>query len=189
VSKGVLIDFKTTTDHDIKVFTTRADTIYGVSYIAVSPENALALNLTTRELMEEVYRYIQETKTKSEVERKEEKTKTGVFTGNYAINPFNNKQIPIYITDYVINNYATGMVMGVPAHDQRDYDFAKAYGLEITKVIDNDVENEAYDGTGTYINSDILNGFTNQQDAIEKITNICKERKIGQYYTTTKLHD
>jgi leucyl-tRNA synthetase len=139
--------------------------------------------------MNEVYNYIQNTKTKTEVERKEEKIKTGVFTGNYAINPFNNKQIPIYIADYVINSYATGMIMGVPAHDQRDYDFAMAYGLEITKVIDNNIEGKAYEGSGTYINSEILNGIVNQQEAIDKIMEISKEKNIGEYHVTTKLHD
>jgi leucyl-tRNA synthetase len=136
----------------------------------------------------DVEKYIERAINKTELQRKEEKDKTGVFTGSYAINPFNNQQIPIYVADYVLNNYATGMIMGVPAHDQRDYDFATKYNLNIIKVIENDINDKAYENDGVHINSNFLNGMK-KNEAIKKAIEEIIKNNIGEKFTTTKLHD
>jgi len=189
ISKGAMVNFETTSKTKLTVFTTRIDTIYGVSFIVVAPENDLAWKLTTNEHMQEVVDYIELTKSKTELERKENKTKTGVFTGSYAINPFTKKQIPIYIADYVLNNYGTGVVMGVPAHDQRDWEFAKKYKLEIIPVIKGcDVSEQAEEKDGVHCNSGIFDGLKTAP-AIKKGLTYIQQKKIGTAYTTTKLHD
>jgi leucyl-tRNA synthetase len=135
-----------------------------VSFLAIAPENTLLDQLVTDAQKSAVKAYIEVAKTKSELQRKDlEKDKTGVFTGIYAINPVNQQQIPIYVADYVLNSYATGIVMGVPAHDARDYAFAQKYQLPITYVIDCLHHDQAFEGDGKHINSDFLNGLNNQQ--------------------------
>jgi leucyl-tRNA synthetase len=145
--------------------------------------------LTTKEYEKKVNEYIALAIAKTELQRKEDKNKTGVFSGSYAINPFNKKSIPIYVSDYVLNNYATGMVMGVPAHDQRDYEFAKKFRIDISPVIEGgNIKDKAYTEDGVHINSDFLNGL-NKNQAIKKIIEKIVENKIGIKKTTTKLHD
>lgn len=189
LSDGCLINFKTTSDIDIKVFTTRPDTIYGVSFVAIAPENELLSKLTTSAYASQVKEYIAQAANRSELQRKSvDKEKTGMFIGTYAINPLNNQRIPIYVADYVLNSYATGIVMGVPAHDQRDWSFAKKYDLPITKVIESKNNNCAYEGDGIHINSPIINGL-NTQEANQKIIAYFKEYKIGEAQQVSKLHD
>jgi leucyl-tRNA synthetase len=183
-----MINFNTDANVQLTVFTTRIDTIFGVSFIAIAPENNLVNKLITDENRQTANQYIEFANAKSELERKENKNKTGVFTGSYAINPVSNKKIPIYISDYVINSYATGMVMGVPAHDQRDYEFAKKYNLDIIPVIEGDISNQAYEEDGIHINSDFMNGLK-KDDAINKGFEYIIKNNIGTKFTTTKLHD
>jgi leucyl-tRNA synthetase len=183
-----MVNFKTDNNHTLTVFTTRVDTIFGVTFIVIAPENKIVGELTTAENKIAVEKYIELTNSETEIERKENKNKTGVFTGSYAINPVNNKKIPIYISDYVINSYATGMVMGVPAHDQRDYEFAKKFNIDIIPVIDGDISNQAFEEDGIHINSSFMNGLK-KQEAIQKgLQHIIKDN-IGTKFTTTKLHD
>jgi leucyl-tRNA synthetase len=136
-SFGTEIDFRVIdSDEKIKVFTTRTDTIYGVEAVVIAPDHLLAKELVTDDNKEKAKKYIEESRKKSDFEREKlEKEKTGVFTGSYCINPVNNKKVPIWIGDYVIAAYGGGAVMVVPAHDYRDYDFAKKYGLEIKQVV------------------------------------------------------
>lgn len=135
-SVGAEIKFKTEDDQTIKVFTTRADTLFGATYMVLAPENPLVQKITTNEKRVEVEKYVKATANKTELDRKEaEKDKTGVFTGAYAINPASKEKIPIWIADYVLMSYGTGAIMAVPAHDERDHDFAKKYDLPITEVI------------------------------------------------------
>ncbi|MDR3249811.1 MAG: leucine--tRNA ligase [Mycoplasmataceae bacterium] len=189
ISEGALITFKTSANQDIEVFTTRPDTIFGVTFMAIAPENKWLKQLTTKEYEKKVNEYIALAIAKTELQRKEDKNKTGVFSGSYAINPFNKKSIPIYVSDYVLNNYATGMVMGVPAHDQRDYEFAKKFRIDISPVIEGgNIKDKAYTEDGVHINSDFLNGL-NKNQAIKKIIEKIVENKIGIKKTTTKLHD
>jgi leucyl-tRNA synthetase len=183
-----MVNFKTDSNHTLTVFTTRVDTIFGVTFIAVAPENKIVRELTTAENKDAVEKYIELTNSETEIERKENKNKTGVFTGSYAINPVNNKKIPIYISDYVINSYATGMVMGVPAHDQRDYEFAKKFNIDIIPVIDGDISNHAFEEDGVHINSDFMNGLKKQEAMQKGLQHIIKDN-IGAKFTTTKLHD
>jgi leucyl-tRNA synthetase len=114
--------------------------------------------------------------------------KTGVFTNEYAINPLNKKKIPIYVADYILNNYGTGIIMGVPAHDQRDFMFAKKFNIEIIKVINVNIDNEAYEGDGEHINSDFMNGLNNE-NAIKIAIKYFENKKIGKSFITYKLHD
>ena len=147
----------------LKVFTTRHDTQYGVTFLVLAPEHPLVRSITTEGQRSEVEQYIEQAARKSDLERQSEddKTKTGVFTGAYAINPANNEQIPIWIADYVLAGYGTGAVMGVPAHDDRDYEFAKKYGLEIRKVLQTDEESD-FHSEGVVINSDKYNGMRSE---------------------------
>jgi leucyl-tRNA synthetase len=133
--------------------------------------------------------YIEKTKTKTELQRKDlQKDKTGVFTGAYAINPFSNEQIPIYVADYVLNSYATGVVMGVPAHDQRDYDFASKYQLPIRFVIETSNQKQAYENDGIHINSELINGL-NIAQANTKILAYLQQHNIGKSCITYKMKD
>jgi leucyl-tRNA synthetase len=150
----------------ITVFTTRPDTLFGVTYVVLAPESDLVSKITTAENKAAVEEYIETVKHFSEIERTSTvKEKTGVFTGAYAINPVNNKKVPIWVADYVLASYGTGSVMAVPAHDERDFDFAKKYKLPIVKVIldpgtnENDELNKAYTEVGTMINSGDFNGI------------------------------
>ncbi|MDR0740059.1 MAG: leucine--tRNA ligase [Mycoplasmataceae bacterium] len=188
-SEGALITFETTVKTNIEIFTTRPDTIYGVTFICVAPENALVEKLTTNENKKSITKYVADAKTKTDLQRKElQKNKTGIFTGSFAINPFNNKKIPIYVADYVLNSYATGVVMGVPGHDQRDYDFALQYKLPIEFVIKTSNTNKAYEDDGVHINSPLIDGL-HINAANEKIIEYLHKHKIGKKVITFKMKD
>jgi len=190
-SVGAHVKFKVAEcDSEFTVFTTRCDTLFGATYCVLSPENSLVKEITTKEQLQEVEEYIKKCSTKSDLERTElNKEKTGVFTGAYAINPVNNKHIPIWIADYVLSSYGTGAIMAVPAHDERDYEFAKKFGLDIIPVIDGgDIVESAYTGDGLHINSDFLYGL-NKQDAIDKMIIWLEENKIGTKKVNYKLRE
>ena len=177
-------------EENFTVFTTRPDTLFGATYCVLSPEHPLVKKITTNEHKGEVEEYIKKAAAKSDLERTElNKEKTGVFTGSYAINPVNNKKIPIWISDYVLMTYGTGAIMAVPAHDTRDYEFASKFGIEIIPVLEGgDISKEAYTGDGVHINSDFLNGL-NKEEAIEKITNWLEEKKIGHKKVNYKIRE
>ncbi|QEH61430.1 leucyl-tRNA synthetase [Spiroplasma chinense] len=189
-SKGMLIDFKVENKDDvIKVFTTRADTIFGVSYIVLAPENENVLKLTTQDNLDNVKKYIEVTKTKTDIERQDDsKEKTGVFTGSYVINPVNGDKVPVWVADYVLNDYATGAVMAVPAHDERDWKFASKYDLPIKFVIETKDESKAFVGEGIHINSEFLDGLDRIQ-AIEAMGKKLKELNAGEERINYKLRD
>jgi leucyl-tRNA synthetase len=188
-STGATINFKVhLTDESFDVFTTRPDTIYGVSYCVLAPEHPLVLRITSPSEYEEVKQYIEHTKQKSDLERELDKEKTGVFTGAFAINPVNGAEIPIWISDYVLMSYGTGAVMAVPAHDERDYEFATTYGLDIIKVIESDVEFGAYTGDGPHIQSPLFNGL-NIEEANKVITRYLETNNYGYKTDNFKLID
>lgn len=190
-SVGAYVDFKVSeTDFGFKVFTTRCDTLFGATYCVLAPEHELVDKITTPEQKEAVDNYKEQASKQSEIERTSTtKEKTGVFTGSYAINPVNGKKIPIWISDYVLSTYGTGAIMAVPAHDERDYSFAKKFDLEIIPVLEGgDVSKEAYIGDGVHINSDFLNGL-NKEEAIEKMSIWLKENNLGEKTTNYKLRD
>src|SRR5699024_861014 len=143
----------------------RPDTLFGVSYTVLAPESKLVQEITTPEQKEAVDAYIKKIESKSDLERTDlNKDKTGVFTGAYAINPVNQEEMPIWIADYVLSSYGTGAIMAVPAHDSRDYDFAKKYKLEIKPVLEGgNIEEEAYEGDGKHINSEFLDGLNKEE--------------------------
>ena len=178
------------TDEKFTVFTTRPDTLFGATYCVLSPEHKLVDIITTQEQKEEVDKYKMACSTKSDLERTElNKEKTGVFTGAYAINPVNKQQIPIWISDYVLATYGTGAIMAVPAHDDRDYEFAKKFDIDIIQVLDGDsIEEKAYTGDGSHINSDFLNGL-NKQDAIDKMINWLEKNKCGSKQINYRLRE
>ena len=178
------------TDYDFTVFTTRCDTLFGATYCVLSPEHKLVDLITTNDKKEEVEAYKKECSTKSDLERTElNKEKSGVFTGAYAINPVNNREIPIWISDYVLSTYGTGAIMAVPAHDDRDYEFAKKFNIPIIQVIDGEsIEVNAYTGDGLHINSESLNGL-NKQDAIDKMIAWLEENKLGSKQINYRLRD
>ena len=191
-SVGAEVNFKIANSNNLEftVFTTRPDTLFGATYCVLSPEHALISKITTPGQKQAVEDYIKQAALKSDLERTElNKDKTGVFTGSYAINPVNNKEIPIWISDYVLVTYGTGAIMAVPAHDQRDYEFAKKFDLDIIPVLEGgDISKEAYVQDGTHINSEFLNGL-NKQDAINKIISWLEERKIGTKKINYKLRE
>ena len=193
-STGALVDFNVeNTDIKLTVFTTRPDTLFGVTFLALAPENNVLLSITSDSCKDEINEYLVKVKNKPEIDRKDKNNKNGMFIGTYAINPVNGKKIPIWVADYVLNNYATGVVMGTPAHDARDYQFAKIHGLDIVQVIDNKertikIDKEPYLLDGIHINSDFLNDLNNQE-AIEKIINYIEKNRFGQKATTYKLRD
>jgi len=190
-SEGALIDFKIAgLNEKFQVFTTRCDTIFGATYCVLSPEHTLVKKLVTEKTKEEVEKYIYEASKKSELERTSlNKEKTGCFTGSYAINPLTNKEIPIYISDYVLASYGTGAIMAVPAHDERDYAFAKKFNLAIIPVLEGgDVTKEAYVGDGVHINSGFLNGL-NKEDAIAKMLDYLAKNKLGQKKVNFKFRE
>ena len=190
-SNGAYVDFKVAgTNEKFTVFTTRADTLFGATYCVMAPEHALVEKITTADKKAEVDAYLRECAKKSDLERTDlAKDKTGVFIGAYAINPVNDKQIPIYISDYVLASYGTGAIMAVPAHDDRDYDFAKKFNIDIIQVIDGgDISEKAYTGDGMHINSGFLNGL-NKTDAIDKITDWLSSRGLGKKTTTYRLRE
>ncbi|MEC2071812.1 leucine--tRNA ligase [Alkalihalophilus marmarensis] len=191
-SEGAEVTFKVD-GHDeekVDVFTTRPDTLFGATYMVLAPEHKLVDVITTAEQQEAVEKYKKQVALKSDLERTElSKEKTGVFTGAFAVNPANGKRIPIWIADYVLVSYGTGAIMAVPAHDERDYEFAKTFDLEIIEVVaGGDVEKEAYTGDGEHVNSDFLNGL----DKEAAITNMIEWLEANHYGTkkvTYRLRD
>ncbi|NIK12126.1 leucine--tRNA ligase [Alkalibacillus almallahensis] len=190
-SEGAEITFNIEgSDHQFQAFTTRPDTIFGATYAVFSPEHPLVDNITTSEQRGKVDAYIEEVGKKSELERTDlAKEKTGVFTGAYAINPVSGQQMPIWIADYVLMSYGTGAIMAVPAHDERDYEFAKAFDLPIVEVVSGgNIDQEAYVEDGPHVNSDFLNDlYTNE--AIEKAIEWLEANEYGKRQTTYRLRD
>ncbi|EOT48771.1 MULTISPECIES: leucine--tRNA ligase [Enterococcus] len=178
------------TDKAFTVFTTRPDTLFGATYAVLAPELDLVKEITTPEQREAVEAYIEEASKKSDLNRTDlAKEKTGVFTGAYAINPVNQKRIPIWIADYVLASYGTGAIMAVPAHDERDYEFAKTFDLEIIPVLEGgDVTKEAFTEDGVHINSEFLDG-KNKEEAIAEIIAWLEEKGIGKKETSYRLRD
>ncbi len=190
-STGALVNFKVAdSEYDFTVFTTRCDTLFGATYCVLAPEHEIVNKITTKECQEAVSKYQEECSKKSELERTElNKEKTGVFTGSYAINSVNNKKIPIWISDYVLSSYGTGAIMAVPAHDERDYAFAKKFNLEIIPVLaGGDVSKEAYTGDGVHINSEFLDGLS-KEEAINKMIAYLEENKIGSKKVNYRLRE
>ena len=190
-SVGAEIDFKIEgTDKEFIVFTTRADTVFGVSYCVLAPEHKLVEEIVTEGQRAAVEEYLDIVKRKSDLERTDlNKDKTGVFTGAYAINPVNGEKVELWIADYVLASYGTGAVMAVPAHDERDYEFATKFNLPITAVIEDNGEVVVpFYGDGKHINSDFINGLNNEE-AIAKVIEFLEENKVGRSKVTYKLRD
>lgn len=190
-SIGAQVTFKVDGHNDsFVVFTTRCDTLFGATYCVLAPEHVLVEKIVSGEQKEAVEAYRKECATKSDLERTElNKDKTGVFTGAYAINPVNGKKIPIWISDYVLASYGTGAIMAVPAHDERDYAFAKKFGLEIIPVLaGGDVTVEAWTQDGLHINSEWLDGL-NKQEAIDKMIEWLESNHIGQKKINYKIRE
>ena len=191
-SEGAEVKFHIANTENLQmtVFTTRPDTLFGATYCVLAPELDLVEQITTDAQRDAVEEYKKAAATKSDLERTElNKEKTGVFTGAYAINPVNGKQIPIWISDYVLSTYGTGCIMAVPAHDQRDYEFATKFGLEIIPVLEGgDVSKEAFTGDGIHINSNFLDGL-NKEEAISKIIKWLEENNIGTKKVNYKLRE
>jgi leucyl-tRNA synthetase len=190
-SEGANVTFKVKdTDKEFTVFTTRPDTLFGATYAVLAPELKLVQEIVTPEQKEAIDAYIKEAEKKTDLDRTElSKEKTGVFTGAYAINPVNGKEMPIWIADYVLSTYGTGAIMAVPAHDERDYDFAKAFDLEIIPVLEGgDIEKEAYTEDSSHINSGFLDGLA-KDAAIEKMITWLEENEVGKKETSYRLRD
>lgn len=190
-SEGAEVNFRVDGAEDqFTVFTTRPDTLFGATYAVLAPEHALVEKITTAEQKEAVEAYLDSVKAKSDLERTDlAKDKTGVFTGAYAVNPVNGEKMPIWIADYVLVSYGTGAIMAVPAHDERDYEFAKKFNLPIRAVVEGgDVSQEAYTGDGKHINSDFLDGL-NKEEAITAMIAWLEEKGIGTKKVTYRLRD
>ena len=190
-SIGAEVNFKVDgTDGSFTVFTTRCDTLFGATYCVLSPEHPLVDKITTADQKSAVDAYKKECATKSEMERTElNKDKTGVFTGAYAINPVNDKKIPIWISDYVLMTYGTGAIMAVPAHDDRDYAFAKKFGIDIIQVLEGgDISKEAWTQDGIHINSGFVDGM-NKEDAINTMIEWLESKGIGKKKINYKLRE
>lgn len=189
-SIGANVNFKIKdTDKSFTVFTTRCDTLFGATYCVMAPEHELVSVITTDEQREDVNKYIDACKLKNDMERTElNKDKTGVFTGAYAINPVNGREIPIWISDYVLASYGTGAIMAVPAHDTRDFEFATKFGLEIIPVLQGPTEELPYVGDGVHINSEFLNGL-GKEEAISKMIKWLEENKCGEAQINYKMRD
>ena len=190
-SVGAEIDFKIEgTDKAFTVFTTRADTVFGVSYCVLAPEHKLVEEIVTEGQRAAVEEYLDIVKRKSDLERTDlNKDKTGVFTGAYAINPVNGEKVELWTADYVLVSYGTGAVMAVPAHDERDYEFATKFNLPIKAVIEDNGEVVVpFYGDGKHINSDFINGLNNEE-AIAKVIEFLEENKVGRSKVTYKLRD
>ena len=188
-STGAEISFPIDNKKNIKVFSTRPDTIYGATYLVLAPEHKMVESLTTEEYKDQIINYVDKTAKKSELERQEnEKNKTGVFTGSFATNPISGEKIPIWISDYVLSSYGTGAIMAVPAHDERDYEFALKFKLKIIEVIKNDTDEKCYTGDGIVINSGDYNGIENEK--FKKIvTEILESKNLGKKTVNYKLRD
>lgn len=191
-SAGAEVEFAVSgQDSKITVFTTRPDTLFGATYIALAPEHPLISQLVNSDTREKVEAYIQISQQKSDVERQENKEKTGVFTGSYVINPVNGQKLPIWVADYVLGGYGTGAVMAVPAHDERDFAFAEKFDLPIIQVIDkpeHSADTGCYSGEGELINSGQFNG-TRSEDAREQIVAWLEQQNSGRSKTTYKMRD
>ena len=196
-SEGAEVTFKIAdkdgnpTDDGLTVYTTRCDTLFGATYMVIAPEHRLVSKLTTAEQKQSVEEYIDAAAKKSDLERTDlAKDKTGVFSGSYAINPVNGKLIPIWIADYVLISYGTGAIMAVPAHDDRDWEFAKKFNLPIIEVLKSEVnvQEQAWTEDGIHVNSEFLDGL-NKADAIAKMLNWLEENKCGKKAVNYKLRD
>ena len=190
-SEGAEVHFNIDgTDEKFTVFTTRPDTLFGATYCVLAPEHALVAEITTAEQKEAVEAYINAVKMKSDLERTElAKEKTGVFTGAYAVNPVNGEKLPIWIADYVLATYGTGAVMAVPAHDERDYEFASTFNLPMKEVVKGgDITKEAYTGDGEHVNSAFLDGL-NKEEAIAKMIEWLEVTSAGNQKVTYRLRD
>lgn len=178
------------TDENFTVFTTRPDTLFGATYCVIAPEHKLVDQITTAGQRQAVEAYLDKVKLKSDLERTDlAKEKTGVFTGAYAINPINGKKMPIWVADYVLVSYGTGAIMAVPAHDERDYEFATEFGLEIIPVLEGgDISKEAFTGDGKHINSDFLDGL-NKEEGIAKAIQWLEEKGVGEKKISYRLRD
>lgn len=190
-SVGANVTFKVAgSDAAFTVFTTRPDTLFGATYTVLAPEHELVQAITTPEQKAAVEAYVAETAKKSDLNRTDlSKEKTGVFTGAYAVNPANGKEVPIWIADYVLASYGTGAIMAVPAHDERDHEFAKAFGLEIIPVLaGGEVEEAAYTEDGPHINSEFLDGL-DKEAAIEKMNHWLEEQGVGKKEISYRLRD
>lgn len=191
-SEGAEISFKVDNDDNqfIKIFTTRPDTIFGATFLVLAPEHPMIAKIMTENAKEKVLDYCKEAIKKSEIERQENKEKTGVFTGAYAINPATGKQIPIWVSDYVLMGYGEGAIMAVPAHDERDFDFANKFDLPVIEVIEKpeDETEKCYHGEGKLINSDRFNGVESA-DARDGIIKWLEDAGIGKSRVTYKMRD
>jgi len=191
-SEGAMVKFKIDglPNEEIEVFTTRPDTLFGATYMVLAPEHRLVEMVTTEEQSDTVEKYINKSSKKSDLERTDlNKDKSGVFTGAYAINPVNNERTPIWVADYVLISYGSGAIMAVPAHDTRDWEFAKKFDLPIVQVLEGgDIEKEAHTGEGTHINSEFLDGL-GKEDGINKMIYWLEEKKLGNKEINYKLHD
>ncbi len=193
-STGAEVNFKVKEiDEELVVFTTRPDTLYGVTFMVVAPEHPIIdKNKDKISNFDEIESYREKIKNKTEFERTQvNKDKTGVcIKGLTGINPITNKEIPIYISDYVMMSYGTGAIMAVPAHDERDYEFAKKFGIDIVEVIKGgDISEKAYTGDGEMVNSGVLNGLTNKKDSIKKMIEYLEENNLGHEKVNYKLQD
>ena len=195
-SEGAEVEFKIADGEakgeKIKVFTTRPDTIFGVAFLTIAPEHELLKKLSTDLTREKLEEYKKKSLKKSEIERQENKEKTGIFTGSYAINPANGKKIPIWVSDYVLGGYGEGAVMAVPAHDERDFEFAKKFDLDIIKVVEKPEsmadDDSCYHGEGVMVNSGEFNG-QKSEDVREQILGWLEESGFGRSKTTYKMRD
>ncbi|WP_125709659.1 leucine--tRNA ligase [Companilactobacillus zhongbaensis] len=189
-SVGSEIDFPVDgTSETVQVFSTRPDTIFGATYMVLAPEHDLVDKITTDGQKAEIEAYKKKIANKSDLERTDlNKDKTGAFTGAYAVNPVSGEKIPIWISDYVLSTYGFGAVMAVPAHDDRDYEFAKKFDLPITQVIEGNIDNAAYTGDGKHINSDFLNDM-GKDEAIDTMVQYLEDKKIGKKKVNYKLRD
>ncbi|MBR1939254.1 leucine--tRNA ligase [Candidatus Saccharibacteria bacterium] len=192
-SEGAELDFAVDgSDEKVRVFTTRPDTLFGATFLVLAPEHPLVTKLTTEKVAKKMQKYCADAIKKSEIERQENKEKTGVFTGSYAINPLNGKKLPIWVADYVLSGYGTGAIMAVPAHDERDFEFAQKFDLEIIKVIEKpentDDDSACYHGEGELVNSGDFNGLQSAE-AREKIVKWLKKEKIGDKKVTYRMRD
>ena len=193
-STGAFVNFSVSgTDEKLRIYTTRPDTLFGVTFMVMAPEHPMIDKYSDRiKNMDQILAYREECSKKTEFERTQlVKDKTGVcIDGLNGINPVNGKEIPIFISDYVMMGYGTGAIMAVPAHDERDYDFAKKFGIDIVEVIKGgDISVGAYTGDGEMVNSEFLNGFTNKKDSIEKMIEILEEKGIGEKGVQYKMKD
>ncbi|RLA64095.1 MAG: leucine--tRNA ligase [Epsilonproteobacteria bacterium] len=190
-SEGASLAFKiAATDYSLEVFTTRPDTIFGATYMVISPDHPLVGEITTNEQKDAVKKYQQDTANKSDLERTDlNKDKSGIFSGAYCINPANDQKIPIYVADYVLISYGTGAIMAVPAHDTRDWEFAKKYDLPIVSVLEGgNIKEQAFTEDGVHINSNFLNGL-GKNDGIKKSIEWLEEKGLGKKEINYKLRD